>query len=307
MASQDWFEKDFYAILGVPQDADAAAIKKAYRKLARKQHPDQNAGDAAGGAALQGHRRGECRALRPRAAPASTTRSGHGARRCPLPCRGRRSRRRRRLRGRLLVDVRRQGGGHQRALQHRWRRRRQPNLEDILGGDVRWRRRPAYGGRVSALPPARAVAPTSRPAPRCRSGTRWRVPRSPCSTGGGRITTRIPAGVKDGQKIRLRGKGAPGDQGAPAGDLILTVGVEKHPVFGRDGDNLTLDLPVTFAEAALGATVSVPTLSTASRSRCGSRRAPPAGGCCGSRAAASRARTTPATCSSRSPSWCPSA
>jgi len=81
------------------------------------------------------------------------------------------------------------------------------------------------------------------------------------STGDGRITTRIPAGVRDGQKIKLAGKGAPGDHGAPAGDLILTVSVEKHPVFGRDGDNLTLDLPVTFAEAALGATVSVPTLS----------------------------------------------
>jgi molecular chaperone DnaJ len=78
---------------------------------------------------------------------------------------------------------------------------------------------------------------------------------------GSRITARIPVGVKDGQKIRLRGKGNPGDQGAPAGDLILTVQVGPHPLFGRDGDNLTVDLPVTFAEAALGATVSVPTLS----------------------------------------------
>ena len=78
---------------------------------------------------------------------------------------------------------------------------------------------------------------------------------------GSRITARIPVGVKDGQKIRLRGKGSPGDQGAPAGDLMLTVQVKPHPVFGRDGNNLTVDLPVTFAEAALGATVSVPTLS----------------------------------------------
>ena len=78
---------------------------------------------------------------------------------------------------------------------------------------------------------------------------------------GSRITARIPIGVKDGQKIRLRGKGNPGDQGAPAGDLMLTVQVEPHPIFGRDGNNLTLDLPVTFAEAALGATVPVPTMS----------------------------------------------
>ena len=60
--------------------------------------------------------------------------------------------------------------------------------------------------------------------------------------------------------IRDSGKGGHGDQGGPRGDLILTVSVGKHPVYGRDGDNLTLDLPVTFAEAALGATVPVPTL-----------------------------------------------
>ena len=77
---------------------------------------------------------------------------------------------------------------------------------------------------------------------------------------GQRITTRIPAGVKDGQKIKLRGKGGEGDAGAPKGDLILVVSVQDHPVFGCDGDNLTVDLPVTFAEAALGATVSVPTM-----------------------------------------------
>ncbi len=77
---------------------------------------------------------------------------------------------------------------------------------------------------------------------------------------GRRITTKIPAGVRDGQKIRLRGKGRPGDHGAPSGDLILTVSVDRHPVFGRDGDHLTVDLPVTFAEATLGATVPVPTL-----------------------------------------------
>ncbi|MDY7091073.1 MAG: DnaJ C-terminal domain-containing protein, partial [Actinomycetota bacterium] len=81
---------------------------------------------------------------------------------------------------------------------------------------------------------------------------------------GKRVTTKIPAGVRDGQKIRLRGKGAEGDPGATKGDLILTVAVEKHPVFGRDGDHLTVDLPVTFAEAALGATVPVPTLDGSS-------------------------------------------
>jgi molecular chaperone DnaJ len=78
---------------------------------------------------------------------------------------------------------------------------------------------------------------------------------------GSKVTARVPVGVKDGQKIRIRGKGNPGDQGAAAGDLMLTVQVSPHPVFGRDDNNLTVELPVTFAEAALGATVSVPTLT----------------------------------------------
>jgi molecular chaperone DnaJ len=74
------------------------------------------------------------------------------------------------------------------------------------------------------------------------------------------LRARIPAGVADGQRIRLAGKGQPGERGGPAGDLLVTVRVRPHEVFGRKGDNLTLSLPVTFPEAALGATVKVPTL-----------------------------------------------
>jgi len=74
------------------------------------------------------------------------------------------------------------------------------------------------------------------------------------------IRTRIPAGVGDGQRIRIPGKGQPGLNGGPAGDLIVHVHVQPHGIFGRKGDNLTLALPVTFPEAALGATVKVPTL-----------------------------------------------
>ena len=71
---------------------------------------------------------------------------------------------------------------------------------------------------------------------------------------------RIPAGVTDGQKLKLRGKGEPSPDGGAAGDLVLTVHVDKHPVFERDGLNLRVNVPVTFAEAALGATIEVPTL-----------------------------------------------
>ena len=79
-------------------------------------------------------------------------------------------------------------------------------------------------------------------------------------SGGKVIKVKIPAGVSDGQKIRLKAKGEASPDGGEAGDLVLTVAVRKHPVFERDGLNLRVDVPVTFVEATLGATVEVPTL-----------------------------------------------
>jgi molecular chaperone DnaJ len=74
------------------------------------------------------------------------------------------------------------------------------------------------------------------------------------------INARIPEGVSDGQKIKLKGKGEASPDGGPRGDLIMTVTVRKHPVFEREGLNLRVDVPVTFVEATLGATIEVPTL-----------------------------------------------
>jgi molecular chaperone DnaJ len=72
---------------------------------------------------------------------------------------------------------------------------------------------------------------------------------------------KVPAGVKDGARIRLAGRGEPGPSGGQGGDLFVVVHVAEHPVFGRKGDNLTIELPISYPEAALGANVQVPTLN----------------------------------------------
>ena len=263
MASQDWFEKDFYAILGVPPDADEAAVKKAYRKLARKHHPDQNPGDTAAEQRFKDigeansvlsdpEKRREYDAVRQMARGGARFTAGG-----PGGGNG----------GFEDVFSSMFGGGGPGGTRVRYSTGgggAQPNLEDLLGGmfGPGAGGGPAYGGTGFRAPqgPRKGADLTARTTLSFRDAVEGSTVTLGTS-GGGQITTRIPAGVKDGQKIRLRGKGQPGEPGAPAGDLILTVSVERHPVFGREGDNLTVDLPVTFAEAALGATVSVPTLS----------------------------------------------
>jgi molecular chaperone DnaJ len=106
----------------------------------------------------------------------------------------------------------------------------------------------------------------STPCPNCAG--RGSVVTDPCPTCSGsgverrprEVKVRIPAGVSDGQRIRLKGRGGPGRNGGPPGDLFVLVHIEPDPIFGRDGQHLTITVPVTFAEAALGTKVSVPTL-----------------------------------------------
>ena len=265
VASQDWFEKDFYAILGVPADADSIAIKKAYRKLARTLHPDQRPGDKA--AEKRFKEIGEAYAVlsdpdERKQYDAIRSMSRGGARFTSGAPGGA---------GSGFEDVFSNlfgGGGGGSGGNVRFNTGRggggQPNIEDLLGGmfgqQAGGQGPQGYGRYGAPAGPRRGADVEARTTLSFRDAVEGSTVTL-STADGSRVTARIPAGVKDGQKIRLRGKGNAGDQGAPAGDLMLTVQVAPHPVFGRDGDNLTVDLPVTFAEAALGATVSVPALS----------------------------------------------
>ena len=257
MTGQDWMEKDFYAALGVPKDADDAAIKKAYRKLARKYHPDQNQGDEAAEAKFK--EIGEAYAVlsdpkEREQYDAIRAMAGGGARFSAGPG-GAGAGGFEDLFGGMFG-----GGGAPGGSRVRYSTGGQGagGFEDILGsmfgGGAGGQR---FAGQGFGGPQAGAdvAATTTLPFRQAVEGSTVTF-----TVDGRQVTTRIPPGVRDGQKIRLRGKGRPGAGGGPAGDLVVTVHVAPHPVFALDGTNLRVSVPVTFAEAALGATISVPTL-----------------------------------------------
>lgn len=233
MTSQDWFNKDFYAILGVPKGASQAEIKKAYRKAAKDNHPDRHPGDAA--AEKRFKEMGEAYSVlsdaEQRKQYDGVRAMGGGGPRFQAGGPG--------------------GAGFEDAFGGVFNggAARGQGFEDILGGIFGgFSRGPQRGSDVAA-----ATEVSFRQAAEGATVT--------LSMDGARVSTRLPAGVADGQKIRLRGKGRTGAHGGPPGDLILNIHVGRHKVFTVDGKNLRMSLPVSFDEAVLGATVEVPTLS----------------------------------------------
>lgn len=252
MSGQDWLEKDFYASLGVPKDADAAAIKKAYRKLARQYHPDQNSGDASAESRFKEvgeayavlsdpEQRQQYDALRAMAGGGPRFASGPGG-----PGAGGFED----LFGGMFGGAG-SGGGAGPRMRYSSAGGGAPDLEDLLGGMF------GGGGRAGFAPQKGRDLTSS-----ARLPFRQAVAGDTVSlvVDGRSTKVRIPPGVKDGQRIRIPGKGEAGLGGGPAGDLVVTVSVEPHPVFGISGDNLTITVPVSFPEAVDGAVISVPTL-----------------------------------------------
>ncbi|MGV3712356.1 DnaJ C-terminal domain-containing protein [Pseudolysinimonas sp.] len=243
MASQDWFEKDFYAVLGVSKDVSEADLKKTYRKLARQHHPDNNAGDAAAESRFKEISeaysvlsdkalREEYDQIRAMGSGARFSSGGGGSQ--------------------GFEDIFRGFGRGGRASAN--------DFDDLVGnlfGGGRFGQ--TSGGFTGFGGPTKGGDITANTTLDFLTAIRGDTVSLKMADGR-EVKVKIPAGVADGQKIRLKGKGQQSPDGGEAGDLVITVAVRPHPVFEREGVNLRVDVPVTFVEAALGATIEVPTL-----------------------------------------------
>ncbi|MEW6113174.1 MAG: DnaJ C-terminal domain-containing protein [Thermodesulfobacteriota bacterium] len=259
--------KDYYSILGVAKDASTEQIKKAYRKLARKYHPDVNPGDKAAEEKFK------------------EVSEAHDALSDPE---------KRKIYDEFGDEGLRAGFDAEQARQYRqWqqfgsrgRRTAGPGYYgdfSFEGGQVRYGGldeifRDVFGTGAGA---GAAGGPFAARGPRkgmdvdaslevdfltAIQGGTTRVTLQKHSAEGGpprteTIDVQVPAGVDDGSRIRLAGKGEPGFEGGPPGDLFITMKVRPHPVFKRDGTSLRLELPITVSEALNGAEIGIPTVS----------------------------------------------
>ncbi|MFS0734696.1 DnaJ C-terminal domain-containing protein [Microbacterium sp. 1P10UB] len=252
MASQDWFDKDFYKVLGVSKDVSEADLKKTYRKLARKYHPDSNQGDAAAEATFK--EISEAYAVlsdtEQRAEYDQIRAMGSGAR---------------------FQAGGQNGGGFEDVFSRFGQSRGNPraqtaeDFDDIFSMFNQGGRFGSGGfGQTSGGfrgfgGPTRGADVTARTTIDFITATKGDT-ISLQGEDGNPFKVKIPAGVSDGQKIRLRGRGRPSPDGGETGDIVVQIAVRPHPVFTRDGLNLRVVVPVSFTEAALGATIEVPTL-----------------------------------------------
>lgn len=249
-------EDELYSVLGVAREATDEEIRKAYRKRAREHHPDLNPGDS----------EAEERFKKLSAAYEILSDSEKRA-----------------IYDEFGADAKKLGYDPERAEEYRqWRRRAEASagfgggapggsgpfgagegasyadLEDLIGNLFGRRPRgPRRGHDVTA-----ALRVSFRDA---ALGAKAQIELPRPGAEATRVSLTIPAGVEDGQRLRLRGKGAPGTEGGPPGDLYVRVDVEPHSVFSRDGLDLHLGVPVTIPEALVGASVTVPTLESSVR------------------------------------------
>ena len=253
----DWQEKDLYAVLGVEQDADAKAVRGAYRKLALQLHPDTHPDDAEAaerfkevtaaydvlGDPIKRAEYDEFRA----AVAAAQARPPHGARWAE---------------GNGPAWSRFEGDGYAADDLGGWRVADSPStgfgpedLDGLLGG--------LFGRRGRSGPvPRRGEDLDAVVNLAFEDAVRGLVTRLSIDgpDGARTVKVQVPAGVDDGQRIRLPGLGAPGRNGGLAGDLYAVVRVAAHPVFGRRGPNLTVKAQISWPEAVLGTEIDVPTL-----------------------------------------------
>lgn len=230
MASQDWLDKDFYKILGVSKDVSDAELKKKYRKLARENHPDSNPGDAKAEARFKDISEAYSVLSEPerRKEYDSIRAMGSGAR---------------------FTSGGNSGGGFEDVF------------SNLFGGGGGGRQASGFGGF-----PGFGFDPGPQRGQDLKAEVKVNFIDSiqgtsvKLNTGVSSVNVKIPAGIEHKQRVKLAGKGQASPNSGPSGDLLVTVLVSNHPVFTRDGNNLRVQVPVTFIEATLGATIEVPTL-----------------------------------------------
>ena len=227
MASQDWVEKDFYKILGVAKDVSEAELKKVYRKLAKENHPDLHPGDAKAEARFKD------------ISEAYDVLSDKEQRR-------------------EYDAIRAMGGGARFQQGPGSAGGFEDVFSNLFGGGFP---QGGFGGFGGFGGPQRGQdLSTSSTIDFIDSikGTTLKI-----KVGSETLSLKVPAGIQDGQKLKVAGKGQASPNGGPKGDLVVSIKVKTHPVFTRDGDNVRVTVPVTIAEAILGATISVPLLGEA--------------------------------------------